>query len=609
MNKKFTFNKANIVYTALIASVVLFLTMASLCIFNFIKVEKQNEKITEITVKTLANDINHIFNEAEDQFVIFKFNNNQQKALDSIMEIASNKILSNNDLAFAIDINQNLLFFCSQNQELQESFENQNLFESIFVDVQDKKQHANINPFYFNVNDNKYFALCVFNSNWNCFFVRGTKIDENSFSDSLEFDLELKNKNNENLQKILNNSLKNVYDLQTSYENKIAQLEEEILLTQLQGEETLNQKIQELTKENKAKQDELIAFYDPIFDDPRATSLVSELTKTKAPTASRSLQGAALQSRTDLTSTEKEVVNKMQQTLKSFDYIASFITEMPQKKSLVPYVNALITSAHQISSYAESIVENDAEKNLLLKQAEKTAQSKENKIDSLEKSLEKATTQNRTISNKVDSLTEELRTTENQLSVVNSSLQNARRTAETANKKANETTTKLNKALNDIKTKDRQISTLNKTNTELQSNIKKLNTSLSTAEKEARNANAEVTKIQNSLKTANNTIEKTKTELEENKNAKEILEKYFTKIAENTKDIGFVCGTEKSGELTLYILPKYKNSVDGKNVQILNNSTNEVLGFVTIKKVNNEFVGTYEEVFGAKPYDRIQFSQ
>lgn len=155
---------------------LVFITLLLLSNFftNFVNLQLNQRQIINLTNQNLVNQLKEIYTTATNQYEIYKYSQNKDESINSIIDTAKNGFSQNNSMVMGVEVGGRLLLSASASENEEFFWDSDALYEM------NEKRLDGITEgsIYFNTQRGEFLGVYKYHEDWRCYFLRAELVSD-----------------------------------------------------------------------------------------------------------------------------------------------------------------------------------------------------------------------------------------------------------------------------------------------------------------------------------------------------------------------------------------------------------------------------------------------
>lgn len=155
---------------------LVFITLLLLSNFftNFVNLQLNQRQIINLTNQNLVNQLKEIYTTATNQYEIYKYSQNKDESINSIIDTAKKGFSQNNSMVMGVEVGGRLLFSASASENEEFFWDSDALYEM------NEKRLDGITEgsIYFNTQRGEFLGVYKYHEDWRCYFLRAELVSD-----------------------------------------------------------------------------------------------------------------------------------------------------------------------------------------------------------------------------------------------------------------------------------------------------------------------------------------------------------------------------------------------------------------------------------------------
>lgn len=155
---------------------LVFITLLLLSNFftNFVNLQLNQRQIINLTNQNLVNQLKEIYTTATNQYEIYKYSQNKDESINSIIDTAKKGFSQNNSMVMGVEVGGRLLLSASASENEEFFWDSGALYEM------NEKRLDGITEgsIYFNTQRGEFLGVYKYHEDWRCYFLRAELVSD-----------------------------------------------------------------------------------------------------------------------------------------------------------------------------------------------------------------------------------------------------------------------------------------------------------------------------------------------------------------------------------------------------------------------------------------------
>lgn len=155
---------------------LVFITLLLLSNFftNFVNLQLNQRQIINLTNQNLVNQLKEIYTTATNQYEIYKYSQNKDESINSIIDTAKKGFSQNNSMVMGVEVGGRLLLSASASENEEFFWDSDALYEM------NEKRLDGITEgsIYFNTQRGEFLGVYKYHEDWRCYFLRAELVSD-----------------------------------------------------------------------------------------------------------------------------------------------------------------------------------------------------------------------------------------------------------------------------------------------------------------------------------------------------------------------------------------------------------------------------------------------
>ena len=155
---------------------LVFITLLLLSNFftNFVNLQLNQRQIINLTNQNLVNQLKEIYTTATNQYEIYKYSQNKDESINSIIDTAKKGFSQNNSMVMGVEVGGRLLLSASASEKEEFFWDSDALYEM------NEKRLDGITEgsIYFNTQRGEFLGVYKYHEDWRCYFLRAELVSD-----------------------------------------------------------------------------------------------------------------------------------------------------------------------------------------------------------------------------------------------------------------------------------------------------------------------------------------------------------------------------------------------------------------------------------------------
>ena len=141
---------------------------------NFVNLQLNQRQIINLTNQNLVNQLKEIYTTATNQYEIYKYSQNKDESINSIIDTAKKGFSQNNSMVMGVEVGGRLLFSASASEKEEFFWDSDALYEM------NEKRLDGITEgsIYFNTQRGEFLGVYKYHEDWRCYFLRAELVSD-----------------------------------------------------------------------------------------------------------------------------------------------------------------------------------------------------------------------------------------------------------------------------------------------------------------------------------------------------------------------------------------------------------------------------------------------
>ena len=141
---------------------------------NFVNLQLNQRQIINLTNQNLVNQLKEIYTTATNQYEIYKYSQNKDESINSIIDTAKKGFSQNNSMVMGVEVGGRLLFSASASENEEFFWDSDALYEM------NEKRLDGITEgsIYFNTQRGEFLGVYKYHEDWRCYFLRAELVSD-----------------------------------------------------------------------------------------------------------------------------------------------------------------------------------------------------------------------------------------------------------------------------------------------------------------------------------------------------------------------------------------------------------------------------------------------
>ena len=141
---------------------------------NFVNLQLNQRQIINLTNQNLVNQLKEIYTTATNQYEIYKYSQDKDESINSIIDTAKKGFSQNNSMVMGVEVGGRLLFSASASENEEFFWDSDALYEM------NEKRLDGITEgsIYFNTQRGEFLGVYKYHEDWRCYFLRAELVSD-----------------------------------------------------------------------------------------------------------------------------------------------------------------------------------------------------------------------------------------------------------------------------------------------------------------------------------------------------------------------------------------------------------------------------------------------
>lgn len=141
---------------------------------NFVNLQLNQRQIINLTNQNLVNQLKEIYTTATNQYEIYKYSQNKDESINSIIDTAKKGFSQNNSMVMGVEVGGRLLLSASASEKEEFFWDSDALYEM------NEKRLDGITEgsIYFNTQRGEFLGVYKYHEDWRCYFLRAELVSD-----------------------------------------------------------------------------------------------------------------------------------------------------------------------------------------------------------------------------------------------------------------------------------------------------------------------------------------------------------------------------------------------------------------------------------------------
>lgn len=141
---------------------------------NFVNLQLNQRQIINLTNQNLVNQLKEIYTTATNQYEIYKYSQNKDESINSIIDTAKKGFSQNNSMVMGVEVGGRLLLSASASENEEFFWDSDALYEM------NEKRLDGITEgsIYFNTQRGEFLGVYKYHEDWRCYFLRAELVSD-----------------------------------------------------------------------------------------------------------------------------------------------------------------------------------------------------------------------------------------------------------------------------------------------------------------------------------------------------------------------------------------------------------------------------------------------